>query len=309
MMESKQTLIGLLFATLAALANATIGLFTNVGMDLLMAPNKIAFYRCIIALAATTLYLLLTRKFEKITIHKFFKISLCALFGIFTLYFFETLSYQYTKISNVTFLLMGTSAVATCLLGKLFFGEKLNRVRVLGLIIVLLGIFFMLYTKHLELGNLIGNSFAVIAGLGYALFLLLTRKFKIKSTMNMLWYFFLAGSIYLSIPCFINSDFYIPFNGLPSLTVLGIIPTLGGFYFTTKALHYIEANRTQLFEMSEPLFASLLGFCFLQQHMSIWQVLGGLFILFGLCVAENQFSRMLRYKRKATDTKNEAIQI
>lgn len=297
-MKSEQTLIGVLFATMAALANAIIGLFTNVGMGLYIAPNKIAFYRCIIALIATTLYLFLANKFEKITIKKFLKISLCALFGIFTLYFFETLSYQYIKISNVTFLLMGTSAVATFLLGKLFFGEKLNQARMLGLAIVLLGVFLMFDTTHLELGSLIGNSFAVIAGLGYALFLLFARKFMIKATMSTLWYFFLAGSIYLSIPCFINNDFYIPFNGMPSLIILGIIPTLGGFYFTTKALHYIEANRAQLFEMSEPLFASLLGFCFLQQYMSIWQILGGLFILFGLCVAENQFSRVIRYKRK-----------
>lgn len=290
-MQSDKTLLGIIFATLAALANATIGLFTNIGMSLSVSPNKIAFYRCLIALIITTLCLCFTKNFQRVSVKNFLKISLCAFFGIFTLYFFETLSYHYTEIANVTFLLMGSSALITFVLGRILLSETLNPSKLLGFIVVFLGIFFMIYTKHTQLGNMIGNAYAIIAGLGYALFLLFTRKFRIKASLGILWYFFLAGTIYLSIPCIIENDFSIPLNGLHTLFILGIIPTLGGFYFTTKALSYIEASRTQLFEMSEPIFASLLGLLFLQQFISIWQILGGMLILLGLCIAEKQFKR------------------
>jgi drug/metabolite transporter (DMT)-like permease len=287
-MQSNKYSLGIIFSLLAALANASIGIFTTFGVSYNLTPDKIAFYRCIIALAGTSLCLIMLRRGLRISFREFSQISLGALLGIFTLYFYETLSYQYTTINNVTFILMGSSAIFTFMIGRVFLSETLTFFRLLGLLIILLGIFFMIYTERIQFKGWLGNIYAIMAGFGYSLFLLLTRKFMLKSSLSTLWYFFLTGSLYLYIPCFIKNDFYLPLAGIPSLLVLGIIPTLGGFYFTTKALSYIEASRTQLFEISEPIFASLMAFLILQQAISFLQVLGGLLIIFGLFVSERQ---------------------
>lgn len=288
-MQINKYSLGAAFALMAALANASIGLFTNFGISHALTPDKIALYRCIIAFAATSLFILLFKGGLRTTFKEFLQVSLCALFGIFTLYFFETLSYQYTTISNVTFLLMGTSAVFTFTIGRVFLSETITFFRLLGLLIVLLGMFFMLFTGLAQPRGWLGNIYAITAGFGYSLFLLLTRKFMLKSSLSTLWYFFLTGSLYLSIPCLMKGDFYLPLAGIPSLLVLGIIPTLGGFYFTTKALSYIEASKTQLFEISEPVFASIMAFLILQQAISLLQAMGGLLIIFGLYVSERKF--------------------
>ena len=288
-MRHEKYTLGIIFAFFAALSNATIGLFTNIGMKNSLNPDKIAFYRCLIALIVTTIFITIFKNGLRLSLKSFLKLSLCSSFGVFTLYFFETLSYQYTSVANVTFMLMGASAVLTFLISGIFFIESMTLARWIGLCVVLIGISLMLFTEKIQLVSWLGALFAITAGFGYSIFLLLTRKFSVKANLGTLWYFFLTGSIYLSIPCIIRGDFEIPVNGIPSLLFLGLIPTLGGFYFTTKALSYIEASRTQLFEMSEPIFASLMALMVLGQKISFFQTMGGLLILLGLYVAERKF--------------------
>lgn len=70
------------------------------------------------------------------------------------------------------------------------------------------------------------------------------------------------------------------------MILLGVVPTLGGFFCTTKALDFLEASQVQLFEMSEPLFAGLMASGLLSQSLSLAQAGGGACILLGLFLAE-----------------------
>ena len=84
------------------------------------------------------------------------------------------------------------------------------------------------------------------------------KKFNLESSLKTLFYLFLFGSIYLSIPLVLNNNISITVESLPYLTSLALVPTIGGFYWTNKALSLTEAGKVQLFQMSEPFFASLL---------------------------------------------------
>ena len=111
----------------------------------------------------------------------------------------------------------------------------------------------------------------------------------------------LFGIIYLFIP-FYKEEIVIPNDSsMPSLIALAILPTIGGFYCTTKALTFLEANKVQLLELTEPLFATLFSYIFLREVISNIEFLGVFLILFAIYISEyklkkeNNFSK---YKRR-----------
>jgi drug/metabolite transporter (DMT)-like permease len=283
--------LGIVFAVLAALCNATIGLFTNLGIRASLPADTIAFYRCVVAFLAVTVLMMIRREklvgvaFMRLNLRK---ILLCAFCGIFVLYYFETMSYRFTSVTNVTFLLMSTSSIVTFVLAVVLLREKTGLWKLLGLGLVLLGIFFMVFGGGLYRPNLRGDALAVVAGIGYALFMVCARRFKLGSGLGVLWCLFAVGMVYLAVPLIIDGSFALELQDLPIIVLLGVVPTLGGFYCTTRALELLEASQVQMFEMSEPLFASVMAFALLSQSVSGAEACGGAFILFGLLLADKR---------------------
>lgn len=285
--------LGIVYAVLAALCNATIGIFTNLGIRASLPADTIAFYRCVVAFVAVTLFILIKR--EKLAGIGFIrtnlrKILLCAFCGIFVLYYFETMSYRFTTVTNVTFLLMSTSAIITFVLASLVLQEKTSLWKTLGLGLVLVGIFFMVFGGGLYRPNMRGDALAIVAGIGYSLFLVFARRFKLGSGLQVLWCFFGVGMLYLSVPLLYGGSFHIELHDLPIVILLGVVPTLGGFFCTTRALELLEASQVQLFEMSEPLFASVMAVVLLRQAVSLPEACGGASILLGLSLADRRTS-------------------
>ena len=70
------------------------------------------------------------------------------------------------------------------------------------------------------------------------------------------------------------------------MLALAVIPTIGGFYFTNKALSIIEAGKVQLFEMTEPFIATILAYFILGQIITIYDLASGIIIMVGLLVLE-----------------------
>jgi len=282
---------GIAYAVLAALCNATIGLFTNLGIRASLPPDTIAFYRCVVAFLAVTVLMMIRRErpvslaFARANLRK---ICVCAFCGIFVLYYFETMSYRFTSVTNVTFLLMSTSAIVTFVLAALVLRERSGAWKLVGLGLVLVGIFFMVFGGGLYRPSLRGDALAIVAGVGYALFLVCARRFNLGSGLAVLWCFFAVGMVYLAVPLVVAGSFAIELRDLPIVMLLGVVPTLGGFYCTTRALELLEASQVQMFEMSEPLFASVMAFVLLRQAVSGPEACGGACILLGLLVADKR---------------------
>src|SRR3989338_1781648 len=97
-----------IFALLAALCNGSIGGISKILFRTGLSPNQVAFYKCLLAFCFISLLQApKLPKFFKARKSGCWKIALCALFGIFTLYFFETQAYSYTSIATVVFVLLG----------------------------------------------------------------------------------------------------------------------------------------------------------------------------------------------------------
>ncbi len=287
---NKHWLLGITFATSAALVNATVGVISVNLFNSGLRPESVALLKCLIALIILMLYIFLFKKTEFLNKlkNKWKEILICSFFGVFLLYTFETKAYESLDVAIVVFILFGSSMITTFILDCILEKRMLNLKEILSILLSLLGL-SLIFSYNLNTHSLLGILYAVISGVGYGVFLVLSKKLEIGSCLSTLASLMMFGSLYL----FIYYLFYpseityeqIKTTGI-SLLFLGILPTIGGFYFTIKALSFIKSQSVQLVELSEPIFAIIFSFIFLNQLMTTHQLIGGGMIILAIIIHE-----------------------
>ncbi|MBD2821537.1 DMT family transporter [Xenorhabdus sp. 42] len=288
---NKTKFSGMVYALLAAIFNGTVGVLSVKLFQSGVSPSQVAFYKCFIGLIIIFSIILLSPKrndFLKLIRARWYIVLVCAFFGFFILYHFETHAYSTTDVSTVVFVLFGSATLFSFILSaiaeKRFFGFK----EIQAMILSVIG----LYLIFAENGNIdltinAGLINALIAGLGYGLFLFLSKKLKLGAGFPQLGTLFLFGCLFLYIPVHgdvLNVTMTVEIFIL--LLLLAILPTIAGFWCTTKALTLTSSQSVQLIELSEPIFAIVFSVIFLGQLSSPIQYLGGALIFIAILLHE-----------------------
>ena len=282
------------YATLAALCNAFVGIFSVLLFQANFTSFEVAFLKCLLAGLILLLYLSFLKKFKDllILIKKHFKVLLvCAFFGFFMLYHFESAAYVGMSVASVVFVLFASSLFCAFLCQCLYQKRFLNAKETISLILAFIGLTLIFISEGGSLqdfSNVKSLIQAILAGFGYGLFLFFTKYFNLKTGFLGLCALLLIGSFYLAFPMLLNAhlNFNITLENLSLLLTLALLPTIGGFYCTIKALSLTNANSVALIELSEPIFAMILAFAILAQSPSLFQILGGLCILVAIVFHE-----------------------
>ncbi|MCR6112042.1 DMT family transporter [Bacillus sp. A301a_S52] len=298
---NKFYLVGILLAIGSGIANGTVGVLSRGLFEYNLSPTAVSFYKCFIAFALLTIIVLINKglRSQLFSNIKILKLALCSFLGIFVLYYFETTAYNYTAVPTVVFILLGTSVVVTFILSSIILSEKKKTYQYISFILLIIGLGFMIGFNDMTFIFNAGIVLSIIAGIGYGLFLVLTKKFNIESGLITLWYLMGFGCLYLIIPFLIEGLVFPQSETLLPLISLAILPTLVGFYCTVKALKLIEATKVQLFELTEPIFACIFAFILLNEIIVGYEWIGAFLILFALYFSE--FGERL-FVRKKQDT-------
>ncbi|MNH23333.1 EamA-like transporter family protein [compost metagenome] len=78
---------------------------------------------------------------------------------------------------------------------------------------------------------------------------------------------------------------------IAALLALATLPTILGFFCTTKAIEYLKPSQVQALELTEPLFAALLAFVALNEVPRESLYAGAALIIVGLCFS-NELIRL-----------------
>lgn len=282
---------GVIYALLAAIFNGTVGVLSVKLFQSGLSPAQVAFYKCLFGLAIISLVIIVSAK--KNTLFRFVRshwhvVMICAFFGFFMLYHFETSAYATTNVSTVVFILFGTATIFSFMLSamaeKRFFTWK----EIQAVTLSVIGLYLIFSDESgIELTFTAGIVNSVFAGIGYGLFLFLTKKLKLGAGMPQMCTLLLFGSIYLYFP--VHTSFlsvHVTPEIVITLLLLAILPTIGGFWCTTKALTMTSSQSVQLIELSEPVFAILFSAIFLGQITSPVQYLGGVLIFLAIILHE-----------------------
>lgn len=291
---------GILFALLAAALNGSIGIFSKLLMVSGLAAEDIAFFKTIIAFALLSILLLrpshahqknylshISQNATTISTSKLIcQIAVCAFLGIFVLYFFETLAYQYGYAANVVVILMASAAVVALIGGKLFLQENITPLAMIGTLLAIAGIFMISWTGHSSLALILNG---ILAGAGYGLFSVLLKKFKLIGGLYLTHSMLIFGSLFLFFP-FILQYQPITLSGSTTLfiLILALLPTIGGFFCTTKALNYLSPAKVQITELSEPIFTMIFAMIILGETPTYSFFIGATLIILDIFSINHQ---------------------
>ncbi|RRW96603.1 DMT family transporter [Pandoraea apista] len=222
-------------ALFAALLNGTIGVLTRVGFDQGATPALIAFWKCFGAFLLVCTLCACRPQLRTQTVRltrRWPQFACLSLLGIFGLYYFETKAFAQASIPLVSFLTYAAGG-ATIALSGLFLGEKVTRQKLLAFAAIVAGVGLMSLFEHGIAGSLSGIVLALMGGCGYALFIFLSKGFRIGSGLPQLVWLFGFGSLFLLMPL-VSEGFAFPAGAMwATLCALVLLPTIGGFYFTT----------------------------------------------------------------------------
>jgi drug/metabolite transporter (DMT)-like permease len=103
----------------------------------------------------------------------------------------------------------------------------------------------------------------------------------------------LFAAIFLSVPVWLSSDHPTNISTLSAISNwpttlwlaliwLAVVPSVLGFYCTTKAVDLLPPAKVQILELTEPVFTAVFAGLLLGEHLSFSVILGGIITLLGV---------------------------
>ncbi|MGE8321474.1 MAG: EamA family transporter, partial [Pseudomonas sp.] len=138
-----------------------------------------------------------------------------------------------------------------------------------------------------------GAALAAIGGCGYGAFSVAMKRMGVSGGLHFTRQLLFFGSLYLLMPAATDGFIVGELSLVAALALLALaaLPTILGFFCTTKAIEYLKPSQVQALELTEPLFAALLAFVILNEVPRDTLYVGAGLILAGLCFS-NELIRM-----------------
>lgn len=181
--------------------------------------------------------------------------------------------------------------------GAIFLKDKVTKIEKIGLSIALLGTLITILQPLLENGvfaqeNLIGNLLILLAGLQWALYVLLAKRdSKQHSPLTLTTSAGLVGLLtFAPLALIFEGGAVVQFNptSLFGLFYMAIISYLVAYFTYNYGISKIEVSEAAIFTYLQPLFAAPLAILWLQERVTLPFLIGAGVIAFGVILSEKK---------------------
>ena len=180
--------------------------------------------------------------------------------AIYQLTFFSAVDITGIAISTVTAL--GSVPTFSAIVAFIVLGEKPSRSWYLGTSITILGIVLVGTANGIEEFKPLGIFLAAIAGLGFAVFSVVSRRALTLGVQD-IWLtatsFGVAALITLPFLFAQNPEWLITTAGALSVLWLGLVPTAIGYFLFTSGLKRLDSSTAATVVLAEPATATILA--------------------------------------------------
>lgn len=224
-----------------------------------------------------------------------------ALLGIllFIGFYTQTEGLRFTSVSNAGFI-TGLNVPLVPLLGFLLFRKQVAKAVWLGVLLATFGLYLLTIGDKLEFNK--GDILVLICAFGFAGHILFTGRFVDKMPVVPLSIIQLvAVSLYSTIAALLSSDpaFYYPDAEpvtwldqlldpiiISSILVAGILGTAYAFWAQSASQQILESHKVALIFATEPVFAHLSAWLFLDEHLGTKGLIGAGLIILAMLISE-----------------------
>lgn len=257
-------------------------------VDFHMVPLNLAFLRVLIVTAALGLALALFRR-AYLKIHRrhliYFIVMGIIGVGLHQLAWISSVNLNGAAVATV---LVYINPTIVALVSVRVFGEKLDRTKIIALVLTLLGMILvaqMYVPANLQLNGL-GILVGLLTGVTWATYAIIGQFVSRKSSpWATLFFAFLFGTLFL-LPLQIYKGNTLSLGtqwaGWAILFFLSLGPTLIGFGLYTVGLSQIPASVVALIATLEPVFTIIIAYFLFGEVLDLPQIIGAGLILFAV---------------------------
>ena len=258
-------------------------------------PISLAFWRWtvvfIILLPFTYLSL---KKNSKVIKNEYKKLFFLGAMGCGVCGAFPFLAGQTTTVTNMG-IIYTSSPIFIIIISSIFFGEKINIIKIIGLISCLIGVFTIIIKGDLDLLiNLkftIGDLWMLAAAIGWALYSIYLFYWKTKLPIFQrfaLVAFFGAVSLF---PFYIIEELMFQRTSFTSefftwVTFAAVFPGIVAFILYAKAQEKLGASLTGFTLYVFTVYAAIYGFLLFDENLEFYHYIGTILVFFGVYLAK-----------------------
>lgn len=194
------------------------------------------------------------------------------------------IAFNHLPIGTVYFTLYASSTVFAYLIGKLFFEERIDKIKIISLLTCLIGL-LVIFRETMRKGEIFYLFLAIVVGLGTAAWNIFSKKVTAKYSLSQVLTIDSLITVVVALPLAIILSEPI---SLPSLTTPWLVVALFALTAVTTSLltiggfKLVEAQKGSLVMLSEPIFGALFGYLFFEETPSSSFALGALLIMVGM---------------------------
>ncbi len=188
-------------------------------------------------------------------------------------------SIKYTTLATAVLLLYLGPIIGTGL-AHLLLGERVKPINVVLIIIAFLGTAFLLeFSFSFNLESKYGYIFGITSAVMYSLYFVANRKIrKDLSLASRSFYQLFFGALAIFPFLFFGKTGFI-IQDIPYLILIGFIHGFLALTLLILALKHLEVFKCGTILYLEPITATVLGWLFFSETISILQLIGGIMIL------------------------------
>lgn len=267
---------------LMAVAMFIFGTLAPFVRNIDVSSGELALYRSVLALLPIGIFLLLTKqKLSPENIKKDLIVLVLsgAAMGFNWILLFE--AYKYTTVSVATLSYYFAPVIVT-VVSPLFFHERMTAKQIVSFVMATLGLVLITGTAGGGSQDLIGIAFGLGAAVLYATVMLLNKLIRGVTGIHRTFIQFLAAILVLVPYVSLTSGFKL--GGLDgigwgALLVVGLVHTGVTYCMYFSSLKELPGQEVAILSYVDPLVAVLVSVIWLDEAMTLPQVVGGLLIL------------------------------
>jgi drug/metabolite transporter (DMT)-like permease len=296
---------GAFFLILTGLLLGTTGIWTKlIGAN--VSPFLLTIFRTMLAAILIFVMVVLARNMKTMETLKIRKkdmliFLITGFFGVAIGMGFYVKSFSFVPVANSVTLVF-VYPVMTAILSWIFLKERITRLELAALVLVIMGV-WSIYGSEINIASdAFGNALAIIAGLGYSVFIVSMRYFEEKGYKywSVTFWPLMLGGVILALFLPFEPFAFSP-SGFAPLYIAGIVlVTFFGYIFYAEGLKTIRAHDAVIITaLTEPLAAMALAFVILGESIPQYVLVGAALIIAANVLVGIEFKKKHRKRHEA----------
>ena len=259
-----------------------------------LTPEAIISMRLILAITLLLVIALIQKRDFSINLKSHAYILVLAVIAVFHLWI-QVTGLKYTTASNTGWII-GTAPIFMALFGLIFFKEKLNLIKIAGIIVSTLGLLLLVgkgNPANIDLIKNQGDLLVLFSAFTWGVYSMVNKKISLNySPLMTILYLFIMMAIVI-IPFSLNETaikaiLHLSGIGWISILFLGLFCSGVAYVIWAYALREMESAKVGAYLYFEPFVTVFTAWIFLKEDITLLMIFSGLIITTGVFLVNKE---------------------